>query len=252
MITIGNFIFRWRDTLFTLILLSAFPVVIYTNCPGIESFLPVQQALGDWIMGIAGLVLLVSGFGVRIITIGYAYIKRGGLNKQIYAESVVRRGMFAHCRNPMYLGNLLIVTGGIVAFNMLYFFPVLLLFYFFYACIIVAEEHFLGQRFGADYADYLKTVPRLLPNKLSQWKTSIEGMDFTWKRVLKKEHGSIAVVMGSLVVFTAMKLVFRYQLSWNDPAVYATWAVLAGLLLVYFLLEGLKRSSRLEWDPNRP
>ncbi|MCB1322459.1 MAG: hypothetical protein KDK34_19520 [Leptospiraceae bacterium] len=246
MIRFGNFIFRWRDTIFTLIILAAFGMMIFTDLRGIGDF-RIDMALN-----IIGVVVLFSGQLVRIITIGYAYIKRGGLKKQIYAETVVRRGVFAHSRNPMYLGNLLIVTGAIIVFNILYYYPVLIFFYFIYASIIIAEEQFLRGKFGADYEDYLKSVPRLWPAHLSKWPESKADMTFTWKRVLKKEHGSFALITAGVLTYTAIKLHYRYGVAWNSETLIPFWIGLVLIAIFHIVCEILKRTSRLEWDPDRP
>ena len=47
-----------------------------------------------------------------MLTIGYEYIVRGGRQGKVYAEDLVQGGVFAHSRNPLYLGNLLIIVGS--------------------------------------------------------------------------------------------------------------------------------------------
>ena len=134
MISIGNFFFKWRDTVLTLILIAALILVAY---PGqdLPPIGPLQQWKISWsqeiLVSIVGLLILIAGQIVRAVTIGWAYIKRGGLNKKIYAETLVRKGMFAHSRNPVYLGNLLIATGALVSVNQFwYWVAVLPLVYF--------------------------------------------------------------------------------------------------------------------------
>lgn len=41
------------------------------------------------------------------------YIKRGGRNRRVFARGLVTEGVVAHCRNPMYLGHLLLVAGSL-------------------------------------------------------------------------------------------------------------------------------------------
>ncbi|MCB1324977.1 MAG: S-isoprenylcysteine methyltransferase [Spirochaetales bacterium] len=245
LISYGNFIFRWRDTIFTITILVAFGLLIY-GLPGAG-----DETIGR-ILSAAGLAIAALGQLVRIVTIGLAYIKRGGVGKKISAETVVRRGLFAHTRNPMYVGNLLIVTGAIVFIDILYYFPVLLFFYLNYAAIIAAEEHFLKGKFGADYEDYMQSVNRLIPGNLGRLRESMSEMSFTWKRVIKKEHGSIIVLFGSMAVYEALKYHFRYGLAWGDERIVLCWIILAVLAVFYLVSEILTRTGRLEWDPNRP
>jgi hypothetical protein len=59
-----------------------------------------------------------------------AYIVRGGKEGKPYAEGLVTRRNFNHCRNPLYVGNILMLLGvGILANSILYvavFYPGLL------------------------------------------------------------------------------------------------------------------------------
>jgi len=59
----------------------------------------------------AGLLMVALGQTFRITTIGLDYIVRGGRNRRIYAEDLVTGGLFSHCRNPLYVGNILIAIG---------------------------------------------------------------------------------------------------------------------------------------------
>lgn len=246
LIPIGNFFFRWRDTAFTVIFAIAFYLVQYK-----------ELAVGDRNFEIAitliGFFVALSGQFLRAITIGFAYIKRGGLKKQIHADQLVVRGMFNHARNPLYTGNILIVLGSILVLNMFWYYAIALpLFYIIYISITLAEEKFLKAKFGDEYLEYLKTVNRFVPHRFAQWSKSIEGMDFTWKRLIKKEHGSIFVLLFGLLAFTVLKFYFRYDLAFTSTAAITVWVVLAILVVLQIIAVIMKKTSRLEWDPNRP
>jgi protein-S-isoprenylcysteine O-methyltransferase Ste14 len=58
-----------------------------------------------------GVVVLAGGLALRSLVVGLAYIKRGGKGKKVYADALVTDGIFAHSRNPLYLGNILILCG---------------------------------------------------------------------------------------------------------------------------------------------
>ncbi|MBI38495.1 MAG: hypothetical protein CMF59_02775 [Leptospiraceae bacterium] len=256
MISIGNFFFKWRDTVLTLILIAALILVAY---PGQD--LPPIDALQQWkiswsqeiLISIVGLLILIAGQIVRAVTIGWAYIKRGGLNKKIYAETLVRKGMFAHSRNPLYLGNLLIATGALVSVNQFwYWVAVLPLVYFLYYCIIFAEEKFLRGKFGAEYEKYEKEVNRLMLGNLKDWSKSTEGMTFTWKRLINKEHGSFVVIFTALALYNLLKFHFRHGLEWTDLGAIALYAIMGLLLSFQVMAALLKRMHKLEWDPARP
>ncbi|MCE9597005.1 MAG: isoprenylcysteine carboxylmethyltransferase family protein [Spirochaetia bacterium] len=234
----GNFFFKWRDTAFSLIFLAAF------FSAGIALLNP-DGYNGDVLTSIAGLVLALAGQFVRAITIGYAYIKRGGLNKKIYAETLQNRGVFAHTRNPMYLGNLLLVTGAMVSINNLAFYILALpLFYFIYYSIIAAEEDFLGKKFGNDYERYKSEVRnRILPGNLSKWSATVSEMEFSWKRLIRKEHGSMVVIFGGLCLYNITKYHLRYEIPL--VAFQGLWIAFACLMVFQIISEILKRTGRL-------
>ncbi|MDH5657236.1 MAG: isoprenylcysteine carboxylmethyltransferase family protein [Spirochaetia bacterium] len=246
LIPIGNFFFRWRDTAFTIIFLLAFYLVT----------LPVMK-LGtfefDIFITVAGFLVALSGQFVRGITIGYAYIKRGGLNKKIYADKLVISGMFNHSRNPLYVGNILIVFGSIMVINILWFYLIAApLFYLIYIAITLAEEKFLREKFGPDYDEYTSRVNRFWPHRFSEWGKSIEGMTFTWKRLLKKEHNTTSVVFGSLTIYCLLKFHFRYGWEWLGSESLILWSLFAFLALFQIIVVVMKKTGKLEWDPDRP
>src|SRR5581483_667841 len=123
-----------------------------------------SMAADAWLDGL-GLVVALTGQGLRAAVIGYAYIKRGGVNKRIHADQLVTEGLFAHARNPLYVGNLLILAGLFIIHNHpavymlggLYFVSA-------YIAIVAAEERFLSDKFGGAYDDYCRRVPRWLPD----------------------------------------------------------------------------------------
>jgi protein-S-isoprenylcysteine O-methyltransferase Ste14 len=233
----GNFFFRWRDTLFSLIFVGAFASA------GVAVLNPDGPS-GDLWTSIVGLVIAIAGQFVRGITIGYAYIKRGGLNKQIFAETLQRQGVFAHSRNPMYLGNLLLVTGAMVTVNNIAFYAgALPLFYFIYYSIIKAEEEFLGKKFGAEYDQYKKEVNVLLPGNLSGWSETVKSMEFSFKRLIRKEHGSTFVIFAGLTLYNIAKFHLRYNIPLEDFT--GLWATLGALTLFQITSAVLKRSGRL-------
>lgn len=245
MIRVGNFFFRWRDTAFTLFFLPALYLVSFPEYA-------IDGLTVDILTSVLGLLLMLLGQIVRGITVGYAYIKRGGLNKQIYAQTLVHRGMFAHSRNPLYLGNLLIVTGGILTINIIWYDLIILpLFYFIYLSITVAEEEFLRNKFGVEYDEYVKNVNRFIPSNLNKWKESIEGMDFTWKRFFKKEYSSLCIVFSVYFLSNLLKYHFRHGLGFGDPIAIVQWGAIGLLFLILVITQILARANKLEWG-DRP
>ncbi|RQP19812.1 MAG: isoprenylcysteine carboxylmethyltransferase family protein, partial [Parapedobacter sp.] len=103
MIRIGNFFFRYRNYLFIFLYLALFipsPPIFSEHTFGPKYYLyPL----------IIGLCITFAGQLIRGATISLAYIVRGGKDKKVYAEQLVTHGIFAHCRNPLYVGNILML-----------------------------------------------------------------------------------------------------------------------------------------------
>lgn len=182
MVAYGNFIFRHRDKIFPVALIAlflAFPTRLFLGGSAIDLW-------GD----ILALALGLAGEALRVATVGLDYIKRGGLNKKVYASRLVTGGLFAHCRNPLYVGNvvlalaLLLMLDNIVAF--LFGAAVVV---GTYIAIVAAEERYLRGQFGADYDAYCAAVNRWLP-QLQGLGETFRGARFNWQRVLLKEFSS--------------------------------------------------------------
>lgn len=188
MIAIGNFFFKWRNYLFPLFVVALFifraPEPIFLGSEVLEH---IKDGLA------LGLVIL--GLAIRGIVIGFAYIKRGGMNKKVYADTLVTEGMFVLCRNPLYLGNMT----SIIGIFLMHGDPLIVAigcatYIFIYQCIIFAEEAYLRNKFGKDFIEYCKETPRWFP-VISRFKTAISGMSFSWKRVVIKDYSTIATTL---------------------------------------------------------
>lgn len=235
MVAIGNFLFRFRNGLFPLSLLLM--------------LLPGRALFAD------PLVAVVVGFGVamlgqlvRGITIGFEYIIRGGRNKQVYAENLVTEGFYRLCRNPMYVGNLLIVAGLAVASNSLTCLLVVILLYLFvYIAIVAAEEAFLRNKFGAAYDQYAADVPRWLPRLAAMGEALRDGR-FHWKRVLVKEFHTPFGWITVLMVMSFWHLASQHTLAARHDVARALIIVYAVLAVVYLTIRYLKLSRRIVAD----
>jgi protein-S-isoprenylcysteine O-methyltransferase Ste14 len=173
----GNFLFRYRNSLFPIACVLLF-------LPGPDPFPDPLQAAAF------GAVIAALGQIVRAATIGLRYVIRGGQNRRVYAEDLVTDGIYSHTRNPMYVGNLLIMIGVAIASNSWVTIAVAVpLGLFMYASIVAAEEDYLQQRFGAAFTAYCRDVPRWVP-RLTGLTTTLRSMQFRWRRVIAKEYGT--------------------------------------------------------------
>ena len=99
------------------------------------------------------LALVLPGLWLRAYAAGYVKKNR----------ELTQTGPYAHTRNPLYLGSMLIAAGFAVA---LLSWPVGLVlalgFAAIYIPVIASEERFLRATFP-DFDDYCRRVPRLIP-----------------------------------------------------------------------------------------
>jgi protein-S-isoprenylcysteine O-methyltransferase Ste14 len=231
----GSFLFHFREALFPFACLAVF-------LPGPRVFAGPLTAV------LAGLVIALIGQLIRIATIGLDYIIRGGKNRRVYAEDLVTSGVYAHCRNPMYIGNLLILTGVAVGSNSWTCIAVAVpLFLFVYVAIVAAEEDFLRRKFGAPFEEYCRDVPRWLPH----WAGLIETFrrsPFRWRRVLVKEYGT---PFGWIMGFSVLTLWHLYQLGQiaeQDELVQLVTVIMVATVIVRLRVRYLKKKKRLVAD----
>lgn len=187
-----------------------------------------SRALDQLIMVLA-IVIAFAGEALRLATIGFAYIHRGGKNRQVYATKLVMKGLYAHTRNPMYVGNFLITIG----LSLLYGSPLLTLlifmtFGFVYLAVVSAEEDFLKKKFGREYEDYLKSTNRFWPSLRGLGRSVREFDHYNWRKALDKESGTIIEALLTGAALVAWKTYYLYGFA--DSL--STVAVLAAVLIV--------------------
>ena len=237
LIACGGFFFRYRNYAFPAVLLGMLLLLRPQLLYGTE----VWDRWLDWL----GALIAFGGQALRAATIGFAYIKRGGLNKQVYADRLVTGGLFGVCRNPLYLGNALILLGLLVVFNH----PVAYLcgigfFGFAYHAIVRTEESYLLAKFGAEYRNYCGRVNRWLPD-LARLRPALAGMRFSWRRVVLKDYGSTAGWLCIALLLEDYEEILWEQLSLLSGALAPSYGAIAAIALAAAAIRGLKKSGRL-------
>ncbi|MFH0953871.1 MAG: isoprenylcysteine carboxylmethyltransferase family protein [Verrucomicrobiota bacterium] len=238
-IAIGKFLFKYRNAmaplLFLLVALDPTPIF--------------GDPRARRIVVAVGLVLVVAGQTLRALTIGLAYIKRGGKNKEVYADHLVTTGIFAHCRNPLYVGNILMVSGiSLVAdsrLSVLFAIPVVI---FSLVCIIAAEENYLRGRFGEEFASYCQRVPRFIP-RLSGLRGTLRGMTFNWQRVLVKDYQTIYAGAAGSIILVLEDSILRHGFAASRPLLWLLVPAWALLSLAILAVRILKKTGRLRAEP---
>ena len=228
MVPLGNFLFRYRNGLFPLAYAFIFAKTTL-------QFADYQRAA--WI----GLLIAVVGQLLRFATIGLDYIVRGGRNRQVYADDLVTGGLFSHCRNPLYVGNYLILVGvGVASCSAVFLFVVLPLMALAYWAIIAAEENFLRNKFGVAFDAYCQRVSRLFFSPVGLSST-LHGMKFHWARVVVKEYGTTFTWIVGYILVVMQNAWLSDEYTWRSPLITSLWTALATVTIFYLVSRFLKK-----------
>jgi len=105
---------------------------------------------------VAGLILV---FAIYVVRSGHRAIS----DEILSSPRLLTDGAFARVRHPLYLAALLFYLFLIAITLSLISLFVFVGIFIFYNCIATYEEKFLEQKFGQDYRDYRKNVPKWIP-----------------------------------------------------------------------------------------
>ncbi len=205
-------------------------------------FVPSRTLYPDAeITGLIGIVLALIGQSIRIANVGMVYIIRGGKSHKVYAETLVTAGLYSHVRNPMYVGNAFLLAGLAVASNSWVFaIGGIAIAVAVHVGIIAAEEYFLRGKFGEQYEEFVRRVPRLVPNLAGIGQT-LKGVTFNWPRVVEKEYMAPVDWLSATAIVSVVALWRADQLR-SEPLLIA----LAAVIVVARLWLWLLRKRRLK------
>lgn len=202
----GNFFFKYRNGLFPV----TFLVFLLVMRPEIFGGRPAL----DRLLRITGIFIALAGELIRLSTIGFEYIERGGKEGRVYASRLVQKGVYGLTRNPMYVGNFLIAV-GLVMFSGVpaAYVTVIPFFFFVYQAIIAAESEYLRKAFGAEYEAYCARVPWFLPS-FRGFREAFSGTRFNLRRSIRQDLSTFTWVAMVLAALPLWRVVFLY--GWNS------------------------------------
>ncbi len=237
LVRFGNFLFTGRNHIFPL----AFLAIAAASTP----LAPFGNERADLALDAIGLGVALAGQTLRAMVIGLAYIRRGGKGKKIHADSLVQDGFFAHSRNPLYLGNMLVFLGLFLVLNSMVGYLVgVPFFYLAYLSITLAEEAFLRKQFGDEYLAYFSRVNRFFPS-LRGLGATMRSMTFDWGRLIRKEYGSTFLWITTALGLMAWESAVRHGWSSIAPRARVLAAVWVAVLALYLVARYLKKTGRL-------
>jgi protein-S-isoprenylcysteine O-methyltransferase Ste14 len=137
------------------------------------------------------LLLVVPGLLLRAYASGY--VKKN--------TELTTTGPYAHTRNPLYLGSMLIAFGFALAARSIWIAIALaVLFALIYVPVIRSEEEYLRSVFPS-FDSYAAAVPRLLP-RLAPAKTTAERGRFSTS--LYRKHREYNALIGAVCMYAAL------------------------------------------------
>jgi protein-S-isoprenylcysteine O-methyltransferase Ste14 len=161
------------------------------------------RAKPDWASLGAGAVVAALGVWVRAMASGH--VKKN--------EELATTGPYAYCRNPLYLGSIVIAIGFAIAARDTWIAAgILLLFVAIYVPVIRSEEEFLRGHFPG-YSDYERRVPRLVPRKLH-----ISGYVSGFSRELYLQHREYNAAIGAAAMLAALVVKIVAKMLWFSPS----------------------------------
>ena len=178
----------------------------------LQPYTPIPFILVAWLYAQANQGLQI--FGGLLILVGYL-LRFGAaiyLNKESLAQGIlVTDGPYAFIRNPRYFGNILILTGMVIAGGGLL--PHLLwitVIYFSFQYIGIAryEESLLDAKFGEKYELYTELVPRYYP-RLSPYPGR-EHLKVNYGAALKEEKNALIILLVLVILFGLRWYIIRF------------------------------------------
>ncbi|MBU2221445.1 MAG: isoprenylcysteine carboxylmethyltransferase family protein [Candidatus Omnitrophica bacterium] len=232
----GNWLFRWRSYLPLLLI----PVLLI----GLRDSRILERIFGDSISDFweaCAIVISFTGLLVRCLTAGYVPRGTSGRNtKWQAAETMNTTGMYSVVRNPLYLGNFIIVF-GIVLFIQVWWIALLVSagFFVYYERIIFAEEEFLRKKFGIQFTEWAEKTPAIIPN-FKNWKKP--ALSFSFKTVLRREFSTMFSI---IAVFFFLEVATNFIINKHFSARSSWIAFFITGLIFYFIVLVLKKKTRL-------
>lgn len=113
------------------------------------------------LLNIAGLIGLISSLALFFSSLNLFNSYKENPTPQTHTKRIIKTGIFAYCRNPMYMAFILFHFSMFLTFeNVAYFLSAFGLFIWINNFVIPKEERYLIETFGEEYDRYLDAVKK--------------------------------------------------------------------------------------------
>ena len=113
------------------------------------------------LLNIAGLIGLITSLALFFSSLNLFNSYKENPTPQTHTKRIIKTGIFAYCRNPMYMAFILFHFSMFLTFeNVAYFLSAFGLFIWINNFVIPKEERYLIETFGEEYDRYLDAVKK--------------------------------------------------------------------------------------------
>ncbi|MEW6241283.1 MAG: isoprenylcysteine carboxylmethyltransferase family protein [Chloroflexota bacterium] len=128
--------------------------------------LSMSQGILRQVLLPVGILLIIIGIGIIVLT-RREFAQYGQPTDPGHPTSkIVKTGVFAISRNPLYLGSVIVLLGIALTLNILWALVTLLVsMVLCHYILIVPEEQYLAAKFGKEYEEYVASVHRWFGRK---------------------------------------------------------------------------------------
>lgn len=180
----------------------------YTPIPFLLLMLIFENASVQSLM--IGFLIALTGESLRLWAVSWAGSETrttGGVG----GSFLVISGPFAHVRNPLYVGNILLYLGlGVMSWALFPYLQIVAILFFIlqYHFIVKEEEGYLRKTFEKNYDNYCQNVPRFGWRFSAYKDNSIPQPEFIFSKGLKSETRTLQAFV-SVVIIILVKWYLR-------------------------------------------
>jgi protein-S-isoprenylcysteine O-methyltransferase Ste14 len=163
---------------------------------------PLGYAAGAVVLILARPTTLTIALGLLIAVLGEVVRlwASGHIEK---TRRLATGGPYAHTRNPLYVGSLLLAVGiAVAAASPWAILAIVLYFLAFYPSVMREEARFLAAKFGDEYAGWARDVPAFVPRLRP---AGPRGSRFSWERVRANREWRTAHALPAALVLIALR-----------------------------------------------
>jgi len=135
---------------------------------GLHFFAPLSLSQGilRQVLIPVGILLIIIGIGIVVLA-RREFAQYGQPTDPGHPTSkIVKTGLFAISRNPLYLGSVIVLLGFVLTLNIFWALGTLLVSVVLcHYILIIPEEQYLAAKFGKEYEEYIASVHRWFGRK---------------------------------------------------------------------------------------